>query len=177
MRMISVLDLLGKLPKEHQVALKNAIIMQMIGQSNEDIVIRKTFTISTLATNEQLQKQIAEAMNVPIESLSGLNITSEISKLNERYNQTEEFIKEYKDFLSRNNSQKGKYQELSDIGKFILVLNEGHKFEIPSMPLDFPDFVVQSDDARIGIEHTRLLSSYTKKKSGICALNSGKGQK
>lgn len=157
---MNFLEFIDKLPQEDRQLVIDHFVKNLIGQqSQEEVVIRRTATISTLGIEEEIIQEISQIFNVPVEEIKKQNIANKLKEITAGYHKTSSGIDKYKEFLTNNNAPKDKFEELYDIGKFLVSLNMSCTLEIPTHISAVPDFTVITDSKRIGIEHTRVMNS------------------
>jgi hypothetical protein len=158
---MNFLEFIDKLPPEDRQLAIDHFVRNMLGQEpkQEEVVIRRTAKISTLGTEEEMIQEISQAFNIPIEKIKNQNIAQKLKKITQSYHQTSSIIDKYKDFLTIKAAPKDKFEELYDLGKFLVSLNISVALEIPSHTSAIPDFIISSGNKRIGIEHTRLMNT------------------
>lgn len=145
------------LPDDRQLAIDH-FVQNILGQRpNEEVVIRRTAKISTAKTEEEMIQDISKTFNIPIEQIRNQNIAQKLKKITQDYHQTSEIIEKYKKFLTEKGASKDKFEELYDVGNFLVSLNIKSTLEIPNHISAIPDFIISFDNKRIGIEHTRLI--------------------
>ncbi len=153
-------EFIDKLPLEDRQLVIDHFVRNMLGQEpKEDIVFRRTAKISTLGTEEEIIREISQVFNIPVEQIKNQNITGKLKEISSNYHKTSLLINEYKDFFVNHNATKDKFEELYDLGKFLIALNIDCALEIPDRISAVPDFIITSQNRRIGIEHTRLMNS------------------
>ncbi len=124
---------------------------------------RTTLKLSTDLSNDEIAKAISETVGIPYELLPHINFEVEIAKINNERSRISELTKDYKARLDSDlKIEKGKYEELDDLGRFILGLNQDYKIFTPKEIPKYPDFILLKDDVKIGVEHTRLMSKQSK---------------
>lgn len=146
-------------PEDRQIVLEHFIKSLQGGESNEPIVFRKTLKLSTLSSEEEMKKQVSNTLNIPIDKLDRFNFLEGIDKINSNFKKVDELTAPYKEYLTTLNSKADKFEELIDIGKFLISLNTPCSIDIPEKSLPYPDFIVKRADKTIGIEHTRILNT------------------
>jgi len=153
-------EFIDKLPPEDRQLVINHFVRNILGQEpKEEVVIRRTAKISTLGTEEEMIHEISKTFNIPIEQIRNQNVAQKLKEVTQGFHQTSSIIDEYKDFLTQKGAAKDKFEELYDVGKFLFSLNIQSKLEIPNKTSAIPDFIISSDNKRIGIEHTRLINT------------------
>ncbi len=152
-------EFIDKLPPEDRQLVIDHFVRNILGQEQkEEVVIRRTAKISTLGTEEEMLQEITKAFNIPVEQIRSQNIAQKLKEVTQGYHQTSSIIDEYKDFLTQKGATKDKFEELYDVGKFVVALNIQSTLEIPTNTSAIPDFIISSDNKSIGIEHTRFHS-------------------
>lgn len=157
---MNFLELIDKLPPEDRQLVIDLFVRNIFGQvQKEEVIIRRTAKISTLGTEEEMIYEISKTFNIPIEQIKKQNIAQKIKEVTQGYHQTSSIIDGYKDFLTQKGAKKDKFEELYDVGKFLVSLNSQSTLEIPNNTSAIPDFIISSNNKRIGIEHTRLINT------------------
>lgn len=157
---MNIQELLESLsPEDRQIVLDQFINSLHGGDSNKPIVIRKTLKLSTLSSEEEMKKQVSNTFNIPMDQLNRFNFLEGIEKINSNFREVEELTAPYKQHLTALRSKTDKFEELIDIGKFLISLNTPCSIHIPEKPLPYPDFIINRANKRIGIEHTRILNT------------------
>lgn len=153
------LDYIDKLPPEDRQVVIDHFVQNILGQaSQKEVVIRRTAKISTLGTEDEIIEEISKTFNIPIDEIKKQNIGQQLKNLTQGYHKTSALIDNYREFLIKNNAKKDKHDELYDLGKFLVALNIKSHLEIPKKISSIPDFIILSENKRIGIEHTRLIN-------------------
>lgn len=153
-------EFIDKLPPEDRQLVIDHFVRSILGQEpKEEVVIRRTAKISTLGTEEEMIQEISKTLNIPIEQIRNQNVTQKLNEVTQGYHQTSSIIDKYKKFLTQKGATKDKFEELYDVGKFLVSLNIQSTLEIPDNTSAIPDFIISSDNKRIGIEHTRLMNT------------------
>ncbi|MEJ5960746.1 hypothetical protein [Pedobacter immunditicola] len=159
-----------KLSPEDRDTLIGDFLKNLEGEPTEPILIRKTFKISNQGTEEEIRQRIAEVYGVSVDQLPPMDIKSEFERNRNNWMQVSELIAPYKAFLKgQAHTSADKFEELKDIGRFIIAWPDKLGLIIPDEPLEYPDFTVQLSGRTIGIEHTRLINPTLK-----AAFNSAK---
>jgi hypothetical protein len=160
----------GKLSPEDRETLIGNFLKNLKGEPTEPILIRKTFKISNQGTEEEIRQKIADVYGISIDQLPPMDIKSEFERNRNNWMQVSEIIAPYEAFLkSQAHTSADKFEELTDIGGFIIAWPEKLDLMIPDEPLAYPDFTVELSGQTIGIEHTRLINPTLK-----AAFNSAK---
>jgi hypothetical protein len=125
---------------------------------------RTTLTISTDISIDEMRQAIANSMGIDVSKVPEFDLTKELAEIRKQSDRVNEIIKGYKELLlTITKSTKDKYEELHDIGKFILASGDTLTIQIPEVIFDFPDFIlINEDQERIGVEHTRLMNEEMK---------------
>jgi hypothetical protein len=127
------------------------------------ILKRVSIKLSTDLSNEEIRQAIANAMGISLNQIPQVDFPAAKSKIKEEISKVEEIISEYKNKLQNTPGiTQDKFDELSDIGRFIVASNERLKIIIPEKISVFPDFTVKMEERIIGIEHTRLMNEEIK---------------
>ena len=159
-----------KLSPEDRDTLISNFLKNLKGEATEPILIRKTFKISNQGTEEEIKQRIADVYGVSVDQLPPMDIKSEFERNRNNWMQVSELIAPYEAFLKgQAHTSADKFEELTDIGRFIVAWPDKLDLIVPDEPLEYPDFTVQSSGRTIGIEHTRLINPSLK-----AAFNSAK---
>jgi hypothetical protein len=157
-------ELLDKLTPEDQNLVLGHFIRSLTGNLEpEDITLRRTATISTLGTQEEIEKEVAIIFNIPLEEIKSQGLAAKYIQLREHHERFQEIISPYKNYLLQKNAKEDKFEELYDLGKLLAGFEDKYKIEIPSTNQIVPDFIIHSQKEKIGVEHTRLISPDTKR--------------
>ena len=150
---------LEKLSPEDRDTLIGNFLKNLKGEPTEPILIRKTFKISNQGTEEEIKQRIADVYGVSIDQLPAMDIKSEFERNRNNWMQVSELTASYEAFLkTQAHTKSDKFEELTDIGRFIVAWPDKLDLLVPDEPLDYPDFTVESCGRAIGIEHTRLIN-------------------
>lgn len=161
---------LEKLSPEDRDTLIGNFLKNLKGEPTEPILIRKTFKISNQGTEEEIRQRIADVYGVPVDQLPPMDIKSEFERNRNNWMQVSELIAPYEAFLNgQAHTSADKFEELTDMGRFIVAWPDKLDLIVPDEPLEYPDFIVKSSETTIGIEHTRLINPALK-----AAFNSAK---
>lgn len=126
-------------------------------------IIRTTFKLSTDMKEEEIRAAIAKARGIPLEQVPSIDFEAVKSKMRSEYEKVQKIVEGCKaKFDSRPKVSSDKYEELNDIGKFILFANDNFQIHVPEVFQDYPDFTLLIDGLRRGVEHTRLWDSKTR---------------
>ena len=124
---------------------------------------RTTLKLSTDLKEEDVRAAIAKAKGIPLERVPPIDFEAIKSKLRDEYYKVQKIIEACKlKFDSNAKITADKYEELNDIGKFILFANERLQIDVPEIIQEFPDFTLLIDHLKIGLEHTRLWNNRTR---------------
>lgn len=126
---------------------------------------RTTFEASTQLTEEEYRVAIAKANRMPLGDVPVFDSQRILTALKEHYQRVRKITAGFKTKLDSNpKTTKDKYEELEDIGRFIIAANDepagtgSFELQVPKSIGLFPDFVLTYVSKRIGVEHTRLVS-------------------
>lgn len=118
-------------------------------------LIRTSVKLSTHMTAEEIREAIAKLRGIPLEQVPHIDFEAEKAKMYAQWRKVEQTIAGMKALLDSDPKTKpDKYEELYDIGKFIVSFND--KFQIDASFQEYPDFTLLFEQYRIGVEHTRL---------------------
>jgi hypothetical protein len=124
---------------------------------------RTTLKLSTDLSQDEMRQAIAKAVGRSVEEIADFDQASALAEIRKQSNRVNEIIKGHKLLFDSNPKiTKDKYEELHDIGKFILATGDVFTIQVPEVPADFPDFILAQKHYKIGIEHTRLMSEEMK---------------
>ncbi len=152
-------ELLDKSSPEDRQLIIDYFVLWLQGKSNgEPLVIRKTAKLSTLSSEEDMKKQLSTIFDKPIEEFDKFNFLEDINNIDSNYRKVEAIITPYKNYLISLKSKEDKFEELNDIGRFLVSLQIPCSIIIPENVLPYPDFIIENKEKNIGIEHTRLLN-------------------
>ena len=161
---------IDKLSPEDRHKVVGDFLKNLKGETTEPLIIRKTFKISNQGTEEEIKQRIADVYGVPVDQLPPMDIKSEFERNRDNWMQVSELIAPYEIFLKgQANTSVDKFEELTDIGRFIVAWPDQLQLIVPDELLKYPDFIVRSSERTIGIEHTRLINPTIK-----AAFNSAK---
>lgn len=148
-------------PEEKKYFLEVHLPKMMTEQ--QSLLRRITFKFSTDMSEDEIRKAISESMGKQLEQVPQFDFNHEKERMKNEMNQVQVIIKDYKSKLDSSPTvTRDKYDELADVGKFILFANDRLKIDVPNDLLKFPDFILLFEDQKIGLEHTRLMSEETK---------------
>lgn len=146
------------LSPEDQDTLIGNLLKSLKGEPTEPLLIRKTFKISNQGTEEEIKQRIADVYGVTIDELPPMDIKSDFERNRSNWTQVSKLTATYEAFLkAQPNTTKDKYEELLDLGRFIVAYPEPLKLIVPVELLKYPDFTVYLKNKTVGIEHTRLI--------------------
>ncbi|WP_428331609.1 hypothetical protein [Mucilaginibacter sp.] len=125
------------------------------------LVQRTTVKISNPGSPEELKARIAAATgydHLSVEAIAGQMIFERDNWL-----AVSALIQPYRDFLdAQGRATKDKYEELTDIGRYLIDSDSGLELVVPDAPLLYPDFLLRDAKGLLGIEHTRLIDPAAK---------------
>lgn len=160
---ISLLEMLKSLcPKDQEELLKVFFIPRSNLDSNGKL-LRTTGTISKNAPIEEVRQCIEQMFSLPKGALKNWNPPSEAFKgAYDNFKKVLAIIDAQKKvFLKDSKILLSKYEELEHTGKFIVALDENISIETQEEVLEFPDFILNYNDKRVGLEHTRLIEGFS----------------
>lgn len=156
-------ELLDKLSPEDRQLVIDHFVSSLLGlPQQKEIVLRRTATISTLGSEDEMMTEISQALNIPIDKLKGQDISRKLNELTVQHQKFSGLIKGYKEFLLNQKAREDKFEELYDLGKFLISINPSYHLELPEKISTIPDFIIKHEQQRVGVEHTRLINSETK---------------
>lgn len=150
--------------KEKQQLLDYAVL-SLLGLPAVPPAKRTTFKISSDATEEQIILAIAQSTQKSVEEIKALYIDSKsaFSQLKAYNSALNSVIADFKAILQQNpKTAPSKYEELNDVGRFIVASENPYKIETLYANIEYPDFVINAHGDLIGLEHTRLLDKIDK---------------
>ncbi len=151
-------DLYSSLPEKDRELLVSNLIRSLKGEPTVPISRIVTGKISTNATIEEQKEAIEKLMGFSPGFLKDVDIKFDEAPVRENFLASQKVIAEQlAQFKMHPKTTTDKYQELEHLGKFIVATGEPIVIEVQEQPLTYPDFVVQFNGKRIGIEHTRLM--------------------
>jgi len=119
--------------------------------------IRTSLKLSTDMQGEEIRKAIAKARGFQLEEVPSIDFEAEKAKMREQYEKVQKIIAPSKALLDSDpKTSQDKYEELNDIGKFIMFFNDQFQIHVPQAAQEYPDFTLLFKEHRIGVEHTRL---------------------
>ena len=125
--------------------------------------IRTTLKFSTDLKEDEIRIAIAKARRIPLEQVPPIDFEAIKSKMRAEYDKVQKIIEACKSkFDSSAKITADKYEELNDIGKFILFANEKLQIDVPDVNQEYPDFTLLINNLKIGVEHTRLWNNRTR---------------
>lgn len=117
--------------------------------------IRTTAKFSTHMSLDEIREAIAKLRGIPLEDVPFFDYEAVKTKMRAQHEKVQKIIAGTKSLLDENLKTKpDKYEELYDIGKFIIFFND--KFQILPAVQEYPDFTLLYEQYKIGVEHTRL---------------------
>lgn len=156
-------ELLDKLSPEDRQLIIDHFVSSFLGLPHQkEIVLRRTATISTLGSEDEMMTEISQALKIPIDKLKGQEIFRKLNELTDQHEKFSTLIKEYKEFLLNQKAREDKFEELYDLGKFLISITPPYSLELPEKISTIPDFIIIHEQQRVGVEHTRLINSETK---------------
>ena len=160
---INLLQFLDTLsPEDRNKAI--GILFGFIPARATSLMKRTSIKISNLGTAEEITERVAKATGYPISSLSVANIAKQIIETRDSWLTVSALTEPYKQFLERQlpKTTADKYEELIDLGRFIVASALNFEIVVPEKPLVYPDFLVRQEAINMGIEHTRLIDPQAK---------------
>lgn len=156
---MNFLDLYDSLSPEDRDKLMGNFLKNLKGEPTEPILSRITFKISNLGSEEEIQQRIADVLGVSIEDVPPSNARAEIDRNRANWLKVCDVTQSYKKLLESNpNTTPDKFEELTDLGRFVVALPEKIEISTKDPFINYPDFIVKATDNYIGIEHTRLIN-------------------
>ncbi|WP_431294153.1 hypothetical protein [Pedobacter sp. P26] len=167
---LDFMTLFEKLSPEDRETLIGNLLKSVRGEPTETLLTRKTFKISNQGTDEEIRQRIADVYGVPLNQVPPINIKAESERNRNHWMKVSELTQPYELYLKGlAHTSQDKFEELNDIGRFIVDSTEELELIVPETQLAYPDFTVRQDGRTIGIEHTRLINPKLK-----AAFNSAK---
>jgi len=127
------------------------------------ILYRQHFKLNASQNEDETIRELAKLLNISEEKLrANIKEAQEINKA--EYLAVQAFTAPYKTLLdSTPKITKDKYDELMDVGRFLLKTGLNIRFSPPSQLPVYPDFTFAMDNDRIGIEHSRIIDEQMKR--------------
>jgi len=152
------MDLYAMMSPDDQDKLIGNMLKGISGEETESILSRITVKVSNLGTEEEIKERIAVATGIPKNELPISNIRAEIERNRANWNEVNCVTQPLKALLeSTPGTTSDKFEELIDLGRFIVASPEQLEIVVNDKLLKYPDFVVKRGNENIGIEHTRLI--------------------
>lgn len=149
---IDIKALVNSLSPEDVVSL----FTNMIGKDSGG-PLRFTASISKNATVEELRRAMEQFLKLREGALDTWEPLNDMDEIEQDFKKVLDLIKPQKDIYLKLGYAEDKFEELEQIGKFIIHCDPSIIWETHDPPLDFPDAIVRKGSTRIGIEHTRLI--------------------
>lgn len=155
-------EFLKTLSQEERKNFINELIVYLLN-GQPQLLKRTTLKLSTGLSQDEVKKAISDAIGILIEQTPNIDFEAAKMRLRIEKEMVDNIIENYKAKLDSNpKTGSDKYEELIDIGKFIVSFNSELKLFVPDEILKFPDFIVLLQERKIGIEHTRLMAEGNK---------------
>ena len=156
--MTNVNDFSKDFRKEDQQEIWDFVVRRLISGEPLEIRKRKSVNISLEGTEEEVLRRMSTALGFPIELLKKNGALENLRAFKESSNHVDRIILPFRAYLQQQkNVQKSKFDELRDLGCFLIALNEGYEIDVPTENYNYPDFIIKKDLYQIGVEHTRLI--------------------
>ncbi|TDH18145.1 hypothetical protein EXU57_24145 [Segetibacter sp. 3557_3] len=111
-------------------------------------------------SENEIREALSRIMSIPLEQLPHTNFTEQLAKIQLESGRVDKIISNYKTKLQFDpKTSQDKYEELQDIGRFILANGDKLHIPIPATIPEYPDFILSYKGWTIGVEHTRLMSN------------------
>jgi len=124
---------------------------------------RTSLKLSTDINEQDMRKAIARANGIPLEQVPRINVYAMLANMREQSTKVQMIIEQCKvRFKNEPKINEDRFEELSDIGKFILSTNKAFLIDVPAVLPEYPDFTLLFNHFKIGVEHTRLWDSKTR---------------
>lgn len=163
MKQMSLLEVLDSLSAEDRDKLIGSFSGMLTNPIPSSLLSRQTIKISNLGTPDEIRQRIADALGCLVSDIPNVNIQDGINAAKENWLAVKALTDPYIDFLKAiPKITKDKFEEVLDLGRFIIALDKGLEIIIPSKLLPYPDFIVKQNNRLIGIEHTRLVKPQSK---------------
>lgn len=148
-------------PDEREKLMKH-FFEKLNNEAMDGPLNKKSFKIRADATKEEMIQKISDVMNIPPEMIN-LDFLKTQVETRERWLAIQEIIKPFKTFLENQPKIKpDKFEELTDIGNFILASKLPIHLQVPKAIQKYPDFTIALEGEMIGVEHTRLINGEMK---------------
>ncbi|QEM05016.1 hypothetical protein DIU31_016380 [Mucilaginibacter rubeus] len=151
------LDFLDKLsPEDRNTAI--GIRLGKISPPPGGMMIRTVVKISKLGTPEEMRARIAAATGFPIEAINMDNMEAQQQSEDSNWLAVAALTQPYHDLLdAQPQVTPDKYEELLDVGRFVIDSALPLTLVVPETPTLYPDFLLMRANEQIGLEHTRLI--------------------
>lgn len=124
---------------------------------------RTTLKLSTHLSPDEVREAVANAMGIEPGQVPDFDPIKALEEIKNQSSRVNDIIRTHKTALESNpKTTKDKYEELHDIGKFILASGDQFKIYTPDLIPTYPDFTLTYGNYKIGVEHTRLMSEEIK---------------
>jgi len=138
------------------------LVSGLQGESTPGPLMRVTLQLSTDATEEENLQAIADAMGYSIEQVRamGIDIPGSVAKVRANSDAVKARTASFHALLAANpKTARSKFEELQDVGRFLVASGQEFQLDLSSIDLPYPDFIIKFGNELIGLEHTRLLDS------------------
>ncbi len=147
------MEYLDNLPEEQKQPLIDHFVQTILGKSTEPLILSKTITISNDASLEDRILFTAQLYNIDANSINKEIFVKGEKEIADSKSAINEIIKDHYKKVSIK-GERNKDDELISVGKFLYTTQMNYTLT-PSL---LPDFILQNENERIGLEHTRLTS-------------------
>lgn len=155
---INLIDIINALPVKDRDVFLADFFKRSTQPDEKGNLFRFTGVFSKDATHDELRRAFEKMLFLPAGALNNLVITDEPKEIEVNFRKVLALIEPQKNiYLQDPKIREDKYEELEQVGKLIVSLNEGIQLELQTASLEYPDFIISKDRQRMGLEHTRLI--------------------
>jgi hypothetical protein len=128
----------------------------------QKITTRTTLKLSTHMTDAEILEAIAQVTGKSLNDVPLFEFSKILEEMKTTAFKLERITGALKAKLVSAGAKEDKFEELEDVGRFLIATNDSLKLIVPDALPEYPDFLLASDNFVIGLEHTRLLSNELK---------------
>lgn len=144
-------EMLDSLPTEQKQPFIDHFVQTLLGKARTPLILTTSKTISNDANLEDRIRLTGEIYQIDPNRIDKEKFLQGEMEITESKKRVKEIIKNY--FGKRNNTgQRNKDDELISLGKFLYTT----QIDFRITPMEAPDFILDSNEVKIGLEHTRL---------------------
>jgi len=148
---------------DDQQKMIDFLVRTLNGEKPPSLLTRKVAKISSLGSDEEIRKSIADQLEIPLDQLPPINLDEIRKETSDNWLSVKKLIDPFLEMLKSNpKNTPDKYQEIFDLGKFIISSKLDIQIIVPEKPLPYPDFTVLLEGNLVSIEHTRLIKPQEK---------------